>query len=40
MRIPPELAYGDQGRGDTIPPGSTLILEVELIEAHPARLKP
>jgi peptidylprolyl isomerase len=30
--IPPELGLGDQGGGD-IPPGSTLIMEVELVDA-------
>ena len=29
--IPSALAYGDQGSGQTIPPGSVLVFDVELI---------
>jgi peptidylprolyl isomerase len=32
LTIPPQLAYGDQGLADRIPPGSTLVLEVQLLE--------
>jgi len=30
--IPSDIAYGDQGSGDTIPPGATLKFEVELFK--------
>lgn len=31
MIVPPHLAYGDQGAGDLIPPGATLIFDVRLV---------
>lgn len=32
LTIPPDMGYGSQGAGDAIPPNSTLIFEVELME--------
>lgn len=29
--VPPQAGYGEQGAGETIPPGATLIFEVELL---------
>lgn len=34
--IPSDLAYGDQAMGNSIPAGSTLIFDVELLEVNPA----
>lgn len=32
LTVPPELGYGQTGAGDKVPPNSTLIFEVELLD--------
>jgi len=34
LYLPPDLAYGDRGAGQVIPPGATLIFEIELLQVR------
>lgn len=34
LYVPSDLAYGDRGAGQTIPPGATLIFDIELIKIN------
>ncbi|MEI9920835.1 MAG: FKBP-type peptidyl-prolyl cis-trans isomerase [Bacteroidota bacterium] len=33
--VPAKIGYGDQGAGQSIPPGATLVFEVELLKINP-----
>lgn len=34
LKVPPALAYGDQGKGGVVPPNATLTFEMQLVEVN------
>jgi peptidylprolyl isomerase len=40
LKVPSTLAYGDKGRLPKIPPGTDLLMDIELIEVKPPRVAP
>lgn len=36
LTVPPDMAYGDQGAGNAIAPGETLIFVVDLVSTNKA----
>ncbi|WCE06448.1 FKBP-type peptidyl-prolyl cis-trans isomerase [Pseudoxanthomonas sp. JBR18] len=35
LMIPPDLAYGDEGAGGVIPPGASLVFDIDLLQVKP-----
>lgn len=40
LTIAPEMGYGDRGAGNVIPPGATLLFEIELLEVASTEPEP
>jgi FKBP-type peptidyl-prolyl cis-trans isomerase len=40
LYIPPDLAFGDEGRPPSIPPSSTLVFDVEILDIKPTPVAP